>query len=184
MNAKIRRVKVAKSAKAATVANLPQEIEVPAEVVTEPAATETGTALVVADAPHVADLPAIPVTQLKRVAEESAQPEQEQPEAAQPEIAVINGCKAQVQKAKPQMKMMRRIKWIGQHPGRALRIKRWHMYSLGMTLQQCKETEGLSHLDVLFWVDNGLMRLEDATPEQYNQAVQAWEEANGKKKVA
>lgn len=104
--------------------------------------------------------------------------------AAQPEVALIKGVAAMPQKAKPQPKMLRVIAKKGNHPGIALRVKRWHMYKEGMTLQHCKETEGLSHLDVLFWVEHGLVTLRDATEAEYKAALEAWQKGNEAKKTA
>ena len=81
------------------------------------------------------------------------------------------------QVAKPQSKMLRKIASIGEHPGKALRIKRWDRYKVGMTLQQCKETEGLDHLDVLFYEEHGLMTLTDPTDKEVDAAVAAWTKA-------
>jgi len=84
---------------------------------------------------------------------------------------------SRAQVAKPQAKMLRVISKIGTHPGKALRIKRWDRYAKGMTLQHCKETEGLDHLDVLFYVEHGLMELREPTEKEVSAAVEAWEKA-------
>lgn len=111
---------------------------------------------------------------------ESATPQTASPapestmEEAQPQPKCAN---ARVQVAKPQAKMLRKISSIGTHPGKALRIKRWDRYSKGMTLQHCKETEGLDHLDVLFYVEYGLMELAEPTEKEVAAAVKAWEKA-------
>jgi len=148
------------------------EAGVPAEVAGTEIATSTGTQLVVADQEFTPDPEAIPLT---RVSEE-----QEQPQAVNnPKCA-----QARLQLAKPSAKMLRVITHMGQHPGRALRIKRWHLYRVGMTLQHCKETEGLDHLDVLFYEEHGLMQLRDATPEEVQSAEAAWQKSNTQAKVA
>lgn len=97
---------------------------------------------------------------------------EEQVKAPEPKCALP---RAQV--AKPQAKMLRVISKIGTHPGKALRIKRWDRYSKGMTLQHCKETDGLDHLDVLFYVEHGLMELREPTEKEVSAAVEAWEKA-------
>lgn len=105
-------------------------------------------------------------------------------EEKQPEVALIKGVASMQQKAKPQLKMLRVIAKKGNHPGTALRIKRWHLYKEGMTLQHCKETEGLSHLDVLFYAEHGLVTLRDATEAEYKAALEAWQKRNEAKKSA
>lgn len=57
-------------------------------------------------------------------------------------------------------KMLRRIKKIKEHPGKGLRIKRWHLYKDGMTLKQVQETAGIQVVEVMFYVTKGLMKLE------------------------
>ena len=54
---------------------------------------------------------------------------------------------ARTQRAKPTAKMLRKISKINAHPGSKCRIKRYANYKVGMTLQHCKETEGLDPLD-------------------------------------
>jgi len=87
---------------------------------------------------------------------------------------------ARTQRAKPQAKMLRVISVKGKHPGKALRIKRWDSYSKGMSLQECKETDGLDHLDVLFYVEHGMMELRPATDKEVEAAVTAWQATNQK----
>lgn len=79
-----------------------------------------------------------------------------------------------IQVAKPQHKMLQRIAHIGKHPGHALRIKRWHMYKVGMSLAQCKATAGLDHLDVLFYVQHNLMTLRPATAKEIAADTAPW----------
>ena len=110
---------------------------------------------------------ATPQTAAPAVAESTTEEAQPQPKCAT----------ARAQVAKPQAKMLRKISSIGTHPGKALRIKRWDRYSKGMTLQHCKETEGLDHLDVLFYVEHGLMELAEPTEKEVAAAVAAWEKA-------
>lgn len=100
--------------------------------------------------------------------------------ATKDEVVEPKCANAKVQKAKPQAKMLRVISKKGNHPGKALRIKRWDRYETGMTLQHCKETEGLDHLDVLFYVEHGLMELRDPTQKEVDAAVAAWEAAQKK----
>lgn len=130
----------------------------------------------VAEMPQRPDPEAIP---LKRVAEE-----QPQPEVAQPEGVIPNCAQAKSNKAKPKADMLRVIEWIGEHPGKSLRIKRWHLYRKGMTLQHCKETEGLDHLDVLFYVENELMRLRPATKAEIEAVDKEWQKGNTEEKAA
>ena len=129
------------------------------------------TALVVVSGPQLpASNEAEPETVvLERIAEESI---------VQPEAVLPNCAKAKANKAKPQPKMLRKISWIGTHPGKSLRIKRFHLYSLGMTLQHCKETDGLDHLDVLFYVEHGLMRLEEPSKEELAAVDKSWQKSN------
>ena len=81
---------------------------------------------------------------------------------------------ARPQVAKPQRKMLTKISKINKHPGKALRIKRFGSYKVGMTLQHCKETEGLDHLDIGFYVEHGLMEVTPATDKEYDAAVAEW----------
>lgn len=102
-------------------------------------------------------------------------------QAAKPTKATEPKCAhSRKQVGKPQAKMLRTISWIGTHPGKALRIKRWDRYAKGMTLQHCKETDGLDHLDVLFYVEHGLMKLQDPTQKQVDAAVDQWSKAKAK----
>ncbi|QDP61623.1 MAG: hypothetical protein Tp138OMZ00d2C19078261_84 [Prokaryotic dsDNA virus sp.] len=97
------------------------------------------------------------------------------------EAKIRNCAAAHVAKAKPQRKMLRVITKINEHPGKALRIRRFHLYREGMTLQDCKLTGGLDHLDVLFYVDHGLMELREATDEEFKAAEDAWLKAKAAK---
>jgi len=145
-----------------------QEVAAPV-VVAKQEATQpgvvTGTALVVANEQQgKKDQPQPEVVQLERVDQEEAQPEVVLPKCAT----------AKKNKAKPQPKMLRKITYIGKHPGVALRIKRYHLYRVGMTLQHCKETDGLDHLDILYYVDNGLMKLSEPTKAEVEAFEQQW----------
>ena len=44
-----------------------------------------------------------------------------------------------------------------------------------MSLLHCRETEGLDHLDVLYYVKHRLMTLRDMTPEERRQALYRWD---------
>ena len=84
---------------------------------------------------------------------------------------------AHTQVAKPQAKMLRKISKITGEATKGLRPKRWDNYKVGMTLQHCKVTPGLDHLDVLFYVENGLMQLADATEKEVENAIAAWQKS-------
>ena len=66
----------------------------------------------------------------------------------------------------------------GTHPGNARRIKRWHKYQEGMSILHCRETEGLDHLDVLYYEKHGLMTLRDMTPKERQEALRRWDSNN------
>jgi len=127
---------------------------------------------------------------------EAAMPEAAMPEAAPPEAAevaaalfqqrmaaTIKACGGFTQKAKPQRKMLRRIASMGVHPGMGLGIKRWHLYRVGMTMQQAKTTPGLCYLDLTFWEKNKLIVMCDCTDQEYEAEVAAWEAGKPKGKV-
>jgi len=128
---------------------------------------------------------------------EVAPPEAAMPEAAPPEAAevaaalfqqrmaaTIKACGGFTQKAKPQRKMLRRIASMGVHPGMGLGIKRWHLYRVGMTMQQAKTTPGLCYLDLTFWEKNKLIVMCDCTDQEYEAEVAAWEAGKPKVEVA
>lgn len=92
----------------------------------------------------------------------------------------IKGLAAQVQKAKPQRKMLRVIDKIKGHPGRGNCVKRFHLYKEGMTLLECKTTEGLIPSDVTFYAELGYLTLREPTDAEYDAAVASWQKANGK----
>jgi hypothetical protein len=93
--------------------------------------------------------------------------------------------KGRVGKAKPQAKMLRVIAEIGKHPGTALRKKRWPNYKVGMTLHHCQITEGLAHLDVLFWTQytgtdgKPLMVLREPTQAELDANDAEWAKQQG-----
>lgn len=88
-------------------------------------------------------------------------------------IVIIKGCLKRSQRAKVSGNMLRTISWLGVHPGKAWRIKRWHLYSVGLSLQHCKVTPGLSHLDVLYWVERGICKLVAPTKKAVESAEKA-----------
>jgi len=92
----------------------------------------------------------------------------------------IKGLAAQPQKAKPQRKMLRVIDSIKGHPGKGNCVKRFHLYKEGMTLLECKTTEGLIPSDVTFYAELGYLTLREPTDAEYDAAVAAWQKANGK----
>jgi len=91
----------------------------------------------------------------------------------------IKGLSSEPVVAKPQRKMLRVIDKIIGHPGKGNCIKRFHLYKEGMTLLDCKVTEGLTPSDVTFYAELGYLTLRDATDAEYDAAVKAWE-AKGK----
>lgn len=91
----------------------------------------------------------------------------------------IKGLSSEAVIAKPQRKMLRVIDKIIGHPGKGNCIKRFHLYKEGMTLLDCKVTEGLIPSDVTFYAELGYLTLRDATDAEYDAAVKAWE-AKGK----
>lgn len=89
----------------------------------------------------------------------------------------IAGLAAQPQKAKPQRKMLRVIDKIKGHPGKGNCVKRFHLYREGMTLLECKTTEGLIPSDVTFYAELGYLTLREPTDAEYDAAVAEWEKA-------
>ena len=128
----------------------------------------------------------------------AAMPEAAMPEAAMPEVTgptateteaamfqqrmamTIKGCSANTQKARPQRKMLRRIASMGVHPGTGLGIKRWHLYRVGMTIQEAKTVPGLCHLDITFWEKNDLVEMRDCTDQEFAAELAAWEASKPK----
>lgn len=92
------------------------------------------------------------------------------PMALEPKCAAIR-----VQSGRPHPSLLQVIEWKGNHPGKALRIRRWHRYEVGMSVLHCRITEGLDHLDIGFYVKNGLMRLRPMTDEERKVALARWE---------
>jgi hypothetical protein len=92
----------------------------------------------------------------------------------------IKGLSAEPIVARPQRKMLRVINKIIGHPGRGNCIKRFHLYREGMTLLDCKVTEGLIPSDVTFYAELGYLTLRDATDAEYDAAVKEWEQGKGK----
>lgn len=84
---------------------------------------------------------------------------------------------AKAQLAKPTAKMLQYIASKGTHPGKALRIKRWHKYKVGQTLLHCKVTPGLDYLDVLFYQAHGLVTLAQPSNAQVQAAQSRWAKA-------
>lgn len=87
----------------------------------------------------------------------------------------IKGLAAEPVIAKPQRKMLRVIDKIIGHPGKGNCVHRFHLYKEGMTLLDCKVTEGLIPSDVTFYAQCGYLTLRDATDAEYEAAVKAWE---------
>jgi hypothetical protein len=183
MNAKVTKPEVAKSVSTVAPVAQPKDAAKPDAPVAEKKQLQVPSAATGFKAPT-------PIAKLERVESKPAQlpavtqAKAAEPEAAQPEVALIKGVASMPQKAKPQLKMLRVIAKKHNHPGTALRVKRWHMYKEGMTLQHCKETEGLSHLDVLFYEEHKLVTMRDATEAEYKAALEAWQKSNEAKKTA
>jgi len=130
-------------------------------------------------------MPEMPETAMPETPEtaETAMPEMAGPTAAEVAAALfqqgqaltIKGCSGNTQKAKPQRKMLRRIASIGVHPGSGLGIKRWHLYRVGMTIQEAKTVPGLCQHDLTFWEKHGLIKMRECTELEYEAEVAAWE---------
>lgn len=88
--------------------------------------------------------------------------------------STLKCCSAKTQKRMPPVKMLQVISKINQHPGVALRIKRWRNYKVGQSLLHCKLTPNLDHLDVLFYVEHGLMELRQPTQAEIKATQQKW----------
>lgn len=88
----------------------------------------------------------------------------------------IKGLAAEPIVAKPQRKMLRVIDKIVGHPGKGNCVKRFHLYKEGMTLLDCKRTEGLIPSDVTFYAELGYLTLREPTDAEYDAAVKAWEQ--------
>jgi len=95
----------------------------------------------------------------------------------------IKGLSGEAVVAKPQRKMLRVIDKIIGHPGKGNCIKRFHLYREGMTLLECKTTEGLIPSDVTFYAELGYLTLREPTYAEYDAAVKAWEQSKGKAKA-
>lgn len=75
---------------------------------------------------------------------------------------------------KLQRRMFTTITWISPKGAvKGLRPKRWDNYAVGQTLHHCRVTNGLDHLDVQFYVTNGLMRVAPCTDKQWDAIVAA-----------
>lgn len=95
----------------------------------------------------------------------------------------IKGLAAEPIIAKPQRKMLRVIDKIIGHPGKGNCVKRFHLYKEGMTLLDCKRTEGLIPSDVTFYAELGYLTLREPTDAEYDAAIKAWEQEQGKTKA-
>lgn len=92
----------------------------------------------------------------------------------------IKGLAAEPVVARPQRKMLRVIDKILGHPGKGNCIKRFHLYKEGMTLLECKTTEGLIPSDVTFYAELGYLTLREPTDAEYDAAVKSWEQGKAK----
>ena len=95
----------------------------------------------------------------------------------------IKGLSAEPVVARPQRKMLRVIDSIKGHPGRGNMVKRFHLYTVGMTLLHTKVTEGLIPSDVTYYAELGYLTLRDCTDAEYDAAVKAWEATKTKPEV-
>ena len=91
-------------------------------------------------------------------------------ETMEPECA-----SAKVRQKRPNSSLLRVISHKREHPGRALRIKRWHKYKEGMSVHYCWETAGLDHRDLGFYEKHGLMTLRPMTQEERQEALRPWD---------
>lgn len=89
--------------------------------------------------------------------------------------AAIKGLAAELVVARPQRKMLRAIASIKGHPGKAACVKRFHLYTVGMTLLHAKVTAGLIPSDITYYAELGYLTLRDPTDQEYAAAVAAWE---------
>lgn len=78
-----------------------------------------------------------------------------------------------VQIGKLQRRMLTKITKIGKKPPAPNRLKRWENYKVGQTLQHCKATDGLDHLDIGFYVAGGFMEVTPCTDKEYEAALAA-----------
>lgn len=104
------------------------------------------------------------------------------PKASPAPLKVIKGHVASALVGKPQKKMLATITKINVHPGKGLRVKRFHHYKKGMTLQQCNNTPGLAAIEVKFYVQHGLMELTPCTDKAFTAAETAWIKATAGRK--
>lgn len=75
---------------------------------------------------------------------------------------------------RPTRAMFRTIEKIKPHPGKGFRIRRWENYKDGMTLVQIAEGQDMDPLDIGYYVDNGLMRLNEPTDEAFKAGLDQW----------
>jgi len=125
----------------------------------------------------------VPEVTVPEVMPPMAGPSTEEAESAlfQQRMALtIKACGGNIQKAKPQRKMLRRIAKMGVHPGTGLGIKRWHLYREGISIQEAKTTPGLCYLDITFWEKNGLVEMRDCTDEEFAAELATWEASKPK----
>ena len=113
-------------------------------------------------------------------AADKAQPETAAPAAAEqpdtPEPPPEPKCShARVQRGRPHPTLLQVIASMGQHPGIGHRIKRWHRYSVGMSVLECRITHGLDHLDIGYYVKHGLMTLRPMTDAERTAALARWD---------
>ena len=132
---------------------------------------------VTAAMPSTRDVLAMGMAAAKVVAEHAAT---EASEAAM--VANLPKCAAaRVQRGRPHPSLLHVITSKGQHKGTGDRIKRWHLYAVGMSLLHCRITEGLDHLDIGYYCRNTgtdgkpLMTIRPMTDAERKEATARWE---------
>ena len=176
---------MSKSTKAATTAAATKAARKPAAAEATP---QTNGAAVVAEAINKAggNTTAAAVEAGVAAMVANVKPAVEAGAPAAPVVKPAPKCEAAVATvAKPQAKMMRVIADMDETgPQGGQRPKRWDNYAVGMTLLDCKAAEGCHPLDVLFWVEHGLVTLRDATPAEMETALAAYTKAREAVKAA
>ena len=82
---------------------------------------------------------------------------------------------ARIQRGRPHPNLLQVISKKNKHPGKGHRIRRWDRYSVGMSVLHCRVTYGLDHLDIGYYVRNGLMELRPMTDVERKEALARWD---------
>lgn len=80
---------------------------------------------------------------------------------------------------RPTKAMFATLQKIKEHPGKGHRIARWDNYKNGMTLLECAEADGLTPLDVGYYVHHGLMKLTEASDAEFEKGLAAFYKRHG-----